>query len=460
MLPRKFIFLKSLFILVLLASIVFAQKTKPSWIEQRPVDAEYYIGIGYASKVKNPTDYQKLARDNALSDIASQIKVQISSSVIQQVVEKAGMLAEDFKSYVRSSTKAELEGYELVDSWENNEDYWVYYRLSKAKFAQLRSTRLKKAKTLALDMFKRARANEASKNFDKALLFYFQAIPPIEKYVNEPLEVDMGGQRVYLFNEIYSSLQRILSGIKMRTLKAEFKGKLGQPIAEPLKVKVTYVEGTISIPVKNIPIEFAFIRGSGDLMKHAFSDAQGIAKTQVLRINSSDNLQIIQAKINLNKLINQENPSLVLKGILSSLVAPSARFMIYVSGLTAYIESQERVLGKPVEIKQLEPALKNILGSKGFAFVDSPSKADYLIKIKAGARKGAEIYGLHSSFLNLSFSVIDLKSGMEIYKKGLDNIKGIDLNYEKAGIKALSNAAKEIDKKLIPDFLQKIHSEK
>ncbi len=447
-------------VLFVISTLAFAQEKLPSWVEQRPVDPQYYIGIGYASKTEHPTDYQKVARDNALSDIASQIKVQISSDVIQQVVEKGGILADDFKSYVRSSTKAELEGYEQVDSWEDEQNYWVYYRLSKAKYARLRKEKLEKAKALSLDMFKRARQSERNGKIDKALLFYFQAIPPIEKFVSQPLEVEVDGQRMYLFNEIYSSLQRILSQITMQALNGELQGKLGQPIAEPLRVKISYSESGTTTPVANMPVIFSFIRGAGDLISNAFSDLQGIAQTRILRINSSDNLQIVRCQIHLHKLINQDNPSVILKGIMNSLVVPSARFMIRVSGLTAYIETQEKVLGRPVEIKQLEPALKNILGSQGFTFVKTPTKADYLIRVKASARKGAEMYGLHSSFVNLTFSVIDLKSGAEIYKNVLENVKGIDLNYEKAGFKALSNAAKEINNRLIPDFLQKIHSAK
>ncbi len=437
---------------------LFAQNKLPVWVEQRPVNPNYYIGIGYASKSEHPTDFQKVARDNALSDIASQIKVQINSDFVQQVVEKAGMVADDFKSYVRSSTKAELEGYEQVDSYETPTDYWVYYRLSKAKYKALKAAKLNKAKALSLDMFKKARAAEQAGKIAKALLFYFQAIPPIEKYVNESLEAEVDGQHIYLFNEIYSSLQRILSGLKLDALTPEVKGKLGQPIANPLKVKVGFVSGATARPVQNMPVLFAFTRGNGDLIKRAYSDANGVASTRVLRISSADNLQIVQAKIDLNKMVNEENPSIVLKGIMSSLVAPTARFLIHVAGLTAYVETQESNMGHPVEIKQLEPALKRVLSDRGFTFSPSPAKADYLIKVKATARKGAEMYGLHSSFVTLTLSVIDLKSGQEIYKNSLDDVKGIDLTYEKAGVKALSNAAKEIGNKLIPDFLQKIQS--
>ncbi len=431
---------------------VFAQKPRPAWVDQQPVDSRYYIGIGYASKVENPHDYARIARDNALANMASQIKVKITSDVMQKVMEKAGVLEEEFKSYVRSSTQAELEGFELVDSWENDREYWVYYRLSIEKYQRLRKARLSKATSLALDMFKRARQHERNGDVAKALLFYFQSIPPIEKFLAEPLLVKVDGQQLYLFNEIYASLQRILSQIKLTAVQSDFNGKLGKPLSAPLQARADFK----GHPIQNLPILFEFTRGSGELIPHAFTDASGIARTQVLRITSIENLQIVTAQIDLQRTVNQEHPSIVLKGVMNSLAAPTTRFTLHVKGLTAFIESKEVNLGKPVEIKQLEPALKRILTDQGFSFTASPASADYIIKIDATARKGAEVYGLFSSFVNLTLSVVDTKSGREIYKNVLENVKGIDLNYEKAGIKALSNAAKEINAKLIPDFLRKI----
>ncbi len=428
------------------------------WIEQRPESSEYYIGIGYASKTEHPTDFQKAARDNALSDIASQIKVRINSDFLQKVVEQGGVVSDDIKSFVHSSTKADLEGYEQVDSYETPTEYWVYYRLSKAKYKALKEAHLNKARALSLDFFRKGRQAEKKGDVAKALLFYFQSIPPIEKYVNESLEAEIDGQHIYLFNEIYASLQRLLGALKLEALDPEVQGKLGRPLAKPLRVRVTFARQSSSRAVRNMPVVFSFTRGDGDLITRAFSNAQGVAVTRILRLTSADPLQIVQATIDLKKMVNEENPSIVLKGIMSSLVAPSTRFLIHVAGLTAFVQTDERCLGKPVSVKQLEPALKNALGNHGFTFSPTAAKADYLIKVKASARQGAEMYGLHSAFVNLTFSVIDLKTGQEIYKSALDNVKGIDLTYERAGLKALGNAARKIDEKLIPGFLQKISS--
>ena len=57
-------------ILLLAASLLYGQK-RPNWVKKAPVDSKYYIGIGAASQDADGADYQKLAQDCALSQIAS-----------------------------------------------------------------------------------------------------------------------------------------------------------------------------------------------------------------------------------------------------------------------------------------------------------------------------------------------------------------------------------------------------
>ena len=47
------------------------------------------------------------------------------------MIEQSGMSEEQSRSEIQALTKADLEGYELVDTWDNGNEYWVYYKLSK-----------------------------------------------------------------------------------------------------------------------------------------------------------------------------------------------------------------------------------------------------------------------------------------------------------------------------------------
>ena len=120
-------------ILLLLFQSLFA-KTMPDWVKSRPIDKNYYIGIGVAKKSKKNKDYIQYAKDSALKNLASEISVNISGEVISKVMEKNGINKEELISNIKTSTQAKLQGYELVGTWEDKNNYWVYYHLSKEKY--------------------------------------------------------------------------------------------------------------------------------------------------------------------------------------------------------------------------------------------------------------------------------------------------------------------------------------
>ena len=85
---KKFLILTSLAI-VFLACSTTKQPTyeemmanAPAWVKSTPTDPAYYHGIGSASKTANSNDYRERARQNALSEIAGNISVNVSSSSV------------------------------------------------------------------------------------------------------------------------------------------------------------------------------------------------------------------------------------------------------------------------------------------------------------------------------------------------------------------------------------------
>ncbi len=60
---------------------------------------------------------------------------------------------------------------------------------------------------------------------------------------------------------------------------------------------------------------------------------------------------------------------------------------------------------------------------------------------------------LHVAYVDLELSAIDLTSGDEVYSDAMSNVKGIQLNYEKAGLKALENAYAKMAESLLPELI-------
>ena len=432
--------------------LLHAKKT-PDWVTNRPIDNEFYIGIGHASKIKGSNDHIERATSEALKNLASEITVNISGEVVSSMIEKSGMLEEELKSKIRSTTEAELEGYELVEQWQDKKEYWIYYRLSKVRYQVAREEKINKAISLALDLFTQAKRSEQNREYNKALLLLLQSLKPIEKYIGETLETNYLGQSIYLNNEIYLSIQNILSNIELKPLKNNIEAKRNKAVKQPIKITASYLD-TEQIPISNLPIVFSFTRGEGDLISNVKTNMSGIASSKISKVTSSDKMQILNAELDISKLINQDSTSFVYQNILKTFPIPSTRIILNVTGLLIFIESEEINLGKELDVLHIEPKIKESFSEKGFFFTDDMSMSDIYITIKARSREGSKMFGMYSTFVDVTVSALEMSSGEEIYKNVFNNVSGQGLDAEKAGLKAFENSAEKISKNMVPKIIQ------
>ena len=446
------------FLVIIAFSLSFAGEKKPDWVTKHPTSKLYYIGIAVIKKSPDNKDYIQKAKDAALNNLASQIAVNISSEIFQAIIEGSGMVEDVLKKHIQTSTKAELEGFELVDTWEDKSDYWVYYQLSRELYADKQQKKLNKATDLALDLFSKGKSNEQDYKVEKALLFYLQALSPIEKYLSEPLKVNYNESDIYLANEIYSSIQNLLTRTGLRPTQYKMKAKIGQPLEMPIDFQAVYI--TLSgdeFFISDLPLVFSFTKGSGDFVKKVRTDKQGIAKCQVSKIKSNESVQIIKAELDMESLINLDEASLIIQGIVKSFPLPAAQVLLDVSSITAYITTSEIHFGGELDVLAIEPALKKTLSQFGFSFTSDNRSADYIINIEAQSRKGSEIVGdMYSSYVDLTITVYDKLQGNELYKRSLHDVKGIDLSFDKSGRKAFTNAGQQVREEIVPDLLRTI----
>jgi len=133
-----------LFIMLLSAHVVFGQKKgqaptaepkTPNWVSSRPNSGFKYVGIGVADKGRS-SDFKTEAKQNALFDLASEIKVDISTNSVLQSVSTNNTFDQNFNSLIKLTNSDNIEGYTLVDTYENDKQYWVYYELDKAEYAK------------------------------------------------------------------------------------------------------------------------------------------------------------------------------------------------------------------------------------------------------------------------------------------------------------------------------------
>jgi hypothetical protein len=112
------------------------------------------------------------------------------------------------------------------------------------------------------------------------------------------------------------------------------------------------------------------------------------------------------------------------------------------SAIIVYVKSKETNFAQPVKL--FEPKLKAALSQRGCSYTDNPGKADWLLTIDAATRKGSEVEGIYFSYLDATISLIEQRTGKEIYNNNFTDLKGGGLNYETAGRKAYDASLQHI----------------
>ena len=128
--------------------------TKPNWVSAKPASSIYFYGIGLAQKTAGNSDYLEVAKKNALNDLASEIKVNVSSNSILYTLERDYKFESEFTETIRTTTNENLAGYEVADSWQDNNQYWVFYRLNRADYYAAKEREKRAALENAADFHK------------------------------------------------------------------------------------------------------------------------------------------------------------------------------------------------------------------------------------------------------------------------------------------------------------------
>ncbi len=454
--------IKILFTLILTAILIvgFAidaqSKRKPKWIKDRPVNNDYYIGIGKSSKEKSSSDYLEIAKNRALADMISEISVNISSnSVLYQIEDNKG-LQETYQAQIELATKNYIEGYEIVDSWENKEEYWIYYRLSKVEYKKRKQEILDRAINLSKDFYEKAK--EAEKEFDinNALIYYVKSFDAIKKHIGEDLSVFTLDGRIYLDNAIYQSIQDIFSRIKIVPEKDKYELTALTTENEPVFVKVKLKTDLETQNISNLPIKFYFPDSEIKEIENVISLNNGKAECSIAAMAPKGRTQIIKAELNTDKYLGEDGPENLLKKLFYERgMKPYGHINVEVKEIIAYLESQEMFLGNYDFNHPVTRLLEQELSKNFFSFTKNIEETEVIVRIESEVTAGEKLekHNLHTAFLNCNIRIIKSDSEVEVYNESIQDIKGMKSgSFEIAAKDAIKKAELKIKNEIIPNI--------
>ena len=429
------------------------QNPRPEWLSAKPMQDRYYIGIGHSVK-DGTNNYINSAKSSALEDIISEIRVTVSSTSVLSQIDANKEFQEKYEQIIKTTATDELQEFEQVDAWQDDQNYWVYYRLSKQRYKEIKDEQKRNAVALALDFFTKAKQSERAGDDVLALGFYYKGFGAIEKYLAEPIRIEYEGKEILLTNEIYASIQQLLDKIQLVANPSEIM--LNRRVTSGTEtVMVSAIYKDSKKPISGLPLKAYFEKGAGDVFPEYKTDQTGQSKILLTKISSKDIEQTVGVKVNMLNFAD-ENASPIYALVAERMVVPKVNILLKVQRPIVYITSDEKTLGVNKSSDQITNRVKNYLTSSGFEFTDNKNKAELWMDINANSEKGAVSGSIYITYVTAVIKVVTLESNKEIYATTLDRIKGYSLDYERSSQEAYNKSLEVLEKEKLPELLNAI----
>ncbi len=429
------------------------QNTKPGWLSAKPAEDAYYIGIGHSVK-DGTNNYIQSAKKSALEDLISEIKVNVSSTSVLSQLDVNKEFSEKYEQIIQTTAADELEEFEQVDAWEDERNYWLYYRLSKQRYHEIKEQQKRDAVALALDFFTKAKQSERSDKTVESLGFYFQGFRAIEKYLAEPIRLEFEGKEILLTNEIIASIQHLLENIKIACAPNTID--INRRVAQSGQTVIaTAVYKDSGKPVAELPLHAMFDKGAGDVFPTYKTDAAGSARILLTKISSRDLEQSLAVKVDALAFAGQ-NASDIYSLVVQKMVVPTGSVIMKVQRPLVYVTSQEKSLGVDKSNRQVTNKLKNYLATAGFEFTDDKDKSELWVDVQADSEKGTASGSIYITYVTAIIKVATTKDNKEIYATTIDRVKGYSLDYERSSQEAYNKSLETLEKDKLPELLNAI----
>ena len=238
---------------------------------------------------------------------------------------------------------------------------------------------------------------------------------------------------------------RELDAVQLKAMNPSGAFKIGMASEQALMVQVVLSKNGQDNPLGNVPLLF-IEKQSGKVLCTGRSDAAGLAKGYLPAIQFDGPLLEIEAIVDIAVFADLDTNT-VFYALYQSDMLP-ARFELKAEHQTFYIDSEELLLNRYMDIKTIEPVIKQYLADKGYHFTNKPGEADFSVQIKASTTAGTYYSGIYFTYIDANLSITDNASGDEVFKTHIDQAKGGGANYTKAGKKAYTIAAEKLKESL------------
>ncbi|MBT3945760.1 MAG: LPP20 family lipoprotein [Candidatus Marinimicrobia bacterium] len=403
--------------------------TVPNWISVQPSDSKYWHGIGRVDKSDYPNP-RSSAKEFAIQEVSTQIKVNISSEMKTIIRESNGSLQTTYSSVMASRVDLLLPELEIVGYYRTKDAYFAYVRLNKQKYRTAMARLRENAKIIALDFIQEADENFGIQSFQLIQKAWQEILP----FSDEPIQVMYRGKRFHLYSLVKRKLNEYEARIKITGTLDFTTMKLFVDRENSLQILVTDKQtGTI---LSGIPV----------LIK-SITDEISIYSDRLGKITYDIPVQSMESSFSIKYELDDQElfKDLSYQNDILPMNSKSNSIHVDVVKARVSIESSEKNLGRPLNHPMIAPAIKDAFTSR-VEFVKGNS--DMIIKIESDTYKKSDRNGKNYPYFtygNASITFKDSQTGEDFFSSHISNIKGGDFGSQStAGIRAYEKMVNQI----------------
>ncbi len=412
---------------------------------QKPMDSGYYIGVGYAPKVGTAPQYTANALKRALNDMASGISSTVSSTSILHKVENQYGNTEAFSQTIEVKTSEYLEGFQPVESYESETEYWVMYKISKATYRAKKAEKKKKAVDNAKAKYQLASEKHQTGDALSALKAYIQAIAALKNYLGEACMVEVDGEEVELGSYLLAQIEALRQSINIVPKENSITVKRHKIASRPIVLNVNY-KGE---PLENVPVKLHYT-GAYLNKNQVFSGAGG--NVSVVIPSSSQTMQNnkLSARLSWKSIVSNATSDMTIRRFLKPVTMPETIVKINTLPPLVYIQINGAKNLDDLQNQAIITARKNNVETTSQA-----AKADFKLHINVNVTNGSAAGGLTSMYVEAETRLTD-SQGVEKGKKTSHKVRGVGNTRQQALSEAVESLIPHITNSHIPALLESI----
>ena len=423
----------------------------PDWMLQRPTLSGYYIGVSSASKMQFGADADATAKKRALADMAGQIRVVIESTSILHTTQFQGVAGQNFSERISSASAEDLEEYELIGTYEDATDHWAYYRLSKATYERLRNQRKMATFEVAGGHWMSAENARAKGRVAAALDFYIRGLETLEDYWGELNEWSTPGGSVPLDRACLDGISQVLAELSLQPATSTLRLSFSDRYQGTLACQALFA----GAPASQIPVWSRYNRGTLPKTASLSTNSEGQCTFDIGQFEPGVKSAEMRLEIRMNDLSPRLKDSPVQR-LIQGLPTPTVTVPITLETPTVHLHTVERINGKPSASSQLKNAIAQGLNAQGIQWVERAADANMVLELEADTREGGSASGFYTVMLNAS-AVLKNSEGQPILRQNLKDVKGVQLDWNKAHDAAYRKAQDEIERAFLKKLIEALY---